>query len=390
MGKAKNRWKKLGAFLLAVVLTFAIVPVSQARASYQDDIADLNDQIDELKKQQEQLQNEIAATQDEKEETMEKKAQLDKQVQLTKEEIALLEERIALLEQSISDKEDAIAEKEKEIEDSYELFKQRLRAMYMAGDSSIVGMLLGAQDFADFLTSAEMVSRISEHDRDLIEYLMQAKADIEEDKADLEEDKASVEADRDELDAAKQLLDGQVQQASKEIYSLELLEKEMSEKYDQIKADMDAAQAEIDRIYAENESTGDYVGGEFLWPLPGYTYISSGFGWRFGGTDYHTGIDITGGNVFQKEIKAANSGTVIVANTTYTPGKGYGQYVIIDHGGGYSTLYAHMYALYVSTGDYVERGEAIGQVGSTGWSTGPHLHFEIRVDGKAQDPMNWF
>ena len=105
------------------------------------------------------------------------------------------------------------------------------------------------------------------------------------------------------------------------------------------------------------------------------------------GTDFHTGVDFTGSNVNGKKVVAANAGNVIFTKTTYIPGKSYGKYIIVDHGGGYSTLYAHLSSVNVSVGDYVKKGQSIGNVGSTGWSTGPHLHFEIRVNGKHTNPL---
>lgn len=147
---------------------------------------------------------------------------------------------------------------------------------------------------------------------------------------------------------------------------------------------------EIEKIILANAGNDEYVGGDFLWPVKGYNHISSYYGWRFNNTDFHTGIDITGSGIYGKPVRAANAGKVIFVQTTYTAGKGYGKYVIIDHGGGRATLYAHMSAVSVSLGDWVAQGDKVGEVGSTGWSTGPHLHFEIRIDGKKTNPMNYF
>jgi murein DD-endopeptidase MepM/ murein hydrolase activator NlpD len=151
---------------------------------------------------------------------------------------------------------------------------------------------------------------------------------------------------------------------------------------------MEEAQAEIDAIYAQLDPTDDvYEGGQLLWPaVKGSTYISCDYGWRFSGTDFHTGIDLTGGGIYGQPILAAASGTVIYSQTTYTAGKGYGIYLMIDHGSGISTLYGHCSALAVTTGDTVTRGQVIAYVGSTGWSTGPHLHFEVRINGTYTSP----
>ena len=130
-----------------------------------------------------------------------------------------------------------------------------------------------------------------------------------------------------------------------------------------------AAYASIANLSSSTNS--EYVGGEMKWPLPNYSTISSSYGSRFNGTDFHTGIDITGSNCMGATIVAANTGTVVKANTTFTVGRGYGKYIIIDHGGGKSTLYGHCSELLVSEGQTVSRGQAIAKVGSTGSSTGP-------------------
>lgn len=144
----------------------------------------------------------------------------------------------------------------------------------------------------------------------------------------------------------------------------------------------------LDDLYEGLDPGTEYVGGEFGWPVPGYYSISSYYGMRFGGSDFHTGIDFPA--PMGASIKASNDGVVIRATTIYTPGVGYGKHVIVDHGGGYSTIYAHMSSVSVQVGDSVKRGDSeLGKVGSTGWSTGPHLHFEVRVGGKHQNPLGY-
>lgn len=129
-----------------------------------------------------------------------------------------------------------------------------------------------------------------------------------------------------------------------------------------------------------------YLGGEMMWPLPGFYQLSSVYGWRYGNTDFHTGIDITGEGVYGASAVAAASGMVAFVNTEYEPGRGYGQYIVLDHGGGITTLYAQLSQVLVSPGDTVEAGDIVGSVGSTGFSTGPHLHFEVRQDSAHTDP----
>ena len=124
-----------------------------------------------------------------------------------------------------------------------------------------------------------------------------------------------------------------------------------------------------------------------MWPVPGFGTITSYYGWRWNKTDYHTGIDISGGGINGATIVAANSGRVAKVNTSYVPGKGYGIYVMIDHGGGKVSLYGHCSKILVSEGQSIVKGTPIAKVGSTGWSTGPHLHFEVRENGNHANPL---
>ena len=189
------------------------------------------------------------------------------------------------------------------------------------------------------------------------------------------------------MEEKKRQLDAKLSSTIAEIQSIDQMEKEYLADIAAKQKEMKETQDEIDRIYAEMEEMEEFVGGTFMLPVPGYTYISSYYGWRFNGSDFHTGVDFTGANVNGKKVVASNAGTITFTKSTYVPGVGYGKYIILDHGGGYSTLYAHLSSINVSVGDYVKKGESIANVGSTGWSTGPHLHFEIRVNGKHTNPL---
>ncbi|MCI5802397.1 MAG: peptidoglycan DD-metalloendopeptidase family protein [Oscillospiraceae bacterium] len=356
---------------------------------YKSELADLNSQYAELQKEQDAINASINKAKSEKEKQLAVKKELDGQIYLTRQQIQVLEEKISLLNDNIEEKEIEIIDKQADIDDNYTLFKKRVRAMYMSGDSSTMGLILGADDFYDFLTRAEVLSRIAEHDRELIERLQKDKADIEEAKAEIEADRADLEGSVANLDGLKSTLSGQLEQTQKQIQDISALEEQFLKDKAKNQQEMAAVQADIDDIYAKLESMGDYVGGEFLWPVPGYSNITSYYGWRFNNSDFHTGIDISGANVYGKKIVAANSGKVVFVQRSYTPGKGYGIYLIIDHGGGMSTLYGHTSEILVDVGDYVTRGETIAKVGSTGWSTGPHLHFEIRVNGKHTNPLEY-
>ncbi|MBP1557400.1 MAG: M23 family metallopeptidase, partial [Oscillospiraceae bacterium] len=171
----------------------------------------------------------------------------------------------------------------------------------------------------------------------------------------------------------------------------EALEKEYKANQATIAKQLKEVQAEVDAIYAKIQSEGEYDGGIMLWPVYGYKTVTSDYGWRFGGTDFHTGIDIArtnsaGQGIYGKPILAADDGKVVFTQTSYVPGRGYGIYLILDHGGGVTSLYGHTCGLNVKMGQKVKRGDTIAYVGSTGWSTGPHLHFEVRVNGNYTNP----
>ena len=383
------------ALCLTVLMAAQSNPFAAASDSYKDEINDLNDRISALRQEQQAIQSEIDKTKNDKAKKEKEKKELQNQVYLAQQEIELLSERIGLLENNIEKQQREIEEKQAEIDEYYEVFKQRMRAMYLNDDATTLGLVFGADSYADFLTRTEMLQRTSEHDKKMIDEMLDAKHAMEEALAEIQENKAQVEQDQSALSDQKANLNQKVQEVAKQEMQLADLQKEFEAQKAQKLQEEKEAQAEIDRIYRENESIGDYVGGDFIWPVSGYRTITSYYGWRFGGSDFHTGIDIAGRNsagqaIFQKPILAANAGKVIYASNSYTPGRGYGRYVIIDHGGGMSTLYGHQNQVYVSVGDYVEQGDVIGEVGTTGWSTGPHLHFEIRENGKHVNPKKYF
>ena len=258
---------------------------------------------------------------------------------------------------------------------------------------------------------------VSKSDEELVDTLRSQKEEQEVQKQADEEYKVEVETALEEIKADEEAIilqreEQRIAQSNLEVaYSesetaqedLEALQAQYENDLEGMLAEEAAVEAELQDFYAEqarqqaaaqqnNSSsssgsssnviadTGDL---SFRWPLPGYSYISSPFGSRWGG--WHTGIDISGGGVYGASIVAAESGTVIMAQWYST----YGNCVIVDHGGGYSTLYAHMSSIGCNVGDYVTKGQTVGYVGSTGNSTGPHLHFEVRVNGTAQNPQNY-
>ncbi len=391
----KFRLKKIISLLLVLCFTLLCLPqtspVESYGVDYKQQLDELNKKYEDLEKEQKKINANINKEKNDKEKQVDQKQQINVQIDLTKNQITLLNEKIDLLTNNIDNETKKINETQKNIEDNYELFKQRLRAIYMSGNITTMGLILGADNFSEFLTRLEVVGRISEHDTDMLKKLLEQKKNIEEIKANLEKDKSELEVSKKEMEDKNNDLGNKMTYVNQQIADISLLEEQYKKDAQKVKKQLAEMQKEIDDVFAKINSVGDYVGGIFAWPVPGYTTITSGYGPRsFGGySDFHTGIDISGGGVYGKPIVAANNGKVAFVQTTYTPGRGYGKYIIIDHGGGIQTLYGHTSEIYVAVGQTVKRGEKIAAVGSTGFSTGPHLHFEVRVNKNHVNPWTY-
>lgn len=367
---------------------------SAAEEEYKNQLADLQNRQKDIAERQQALNDKIKGAKNEKAQLQAKVNSLDEQISITRDQMELCQNRINVTQDYISAKQAEIDEKEADISDSMQLFRERVRAIYMTGGysdkaNSLI-MLLSSESVSDFLTRAMYLKRLNEHDRALMDVLEEELSGLNDERAALDETKAELEAEKAELSATRDSLQDSIIEARSSIQDISAMQKEYEENYEELSARMQEVQNEIADVYKNlTTSKEDYVGGEMMWPAPGYSKITCEYGWRFNNTDFHTGMDISGGGIHGAKVVAANTGTVIF--TKYCPyngySYGYGTYVIIDHGGGITTLYAHMSAITVNVGDVVVMGEQIGNVGNTGWSTGAHLHFEVRKDGKSVNPL---
>ena len=382
------------ALALAVIVAFSLVPPGAQASST---INQLQQKQSQLKKQQEATAAKLKQLKADKAKQQEYKNTLDTQVQTVQSQIDTLNDQVAALDADIKEKESQIAEKQKSIDANIEQLKQRVRAIYLLGESSQLEMILGAQDMVDFLDKTELVRSISQHDQQVIQTLKTDMASIKTQKEQIEQNRQNVAQAKKELDSKNTELSGLLAESSRVLTELSANVVSTNSENNRLAAERKKVDAEIDRWYKEyyasikdnnknNQASGGYVSkGQFAWPVPGYTKITSYWGDGRG----HKGIDIAGSGIYGKPIVAADNGRVILANHSGWGG-GYGLCAYIDHGGGYSTRYGHASKIIVSTGDVVKKGQVIGYVGSTGDSSGPHLHFEIRVNGVAQNPMKWF
>lgn len=318
-------------------------------------------------------------------------------------EIDAIQENITKTEQEISEAQERIDQKQAEFDEIYVLYCQRLRAMYVSGSASTLEVLLTCEDLSSMLTRAQMVKSVSEQDSAILDELMTKMEEIEAEKKTLEEKRNSLSEDKqelesnkqelqdsiDEIDASKSELDEEVAECNAIMQELSSQSSEYLELIETNEEELQAVENEI-RAAAIKASggSGSISGstgsgsGELSYPTDSRT-ISAGYP-NYSSGGYHGGIDFpvsTGSNVY-----AAASGTVILVKyLTYS----YGRYVMIDHGNGLSTLYAHNSSILVSVGDTVSAGQVIAKSGSTGNSTGPHCHFEVRVNGNRVNPLNY-
>lgn len=386
---------------LAIALLLSAAPVS-SHAVTQDEIDALRSQRDEITAQRQEKQAVVDQLEGEHATVLERKLAMDERNMYTIEQIQLNAQEIALYDEMIADKLKEL-ENARELErKQLERYRERVRAMEENGSYGFLAMVLNTTDLGELLTAMDDIGEIMESDREMADEYIAARENTEQVKAEYEATKTELEAKQTELRVEQEELEKDIEEATSLILSLEEDIANRQAEYDAILAAEDEANARIDELVAELERQraeeeaaknpgggGGAVGsGSFIWPCPSCTYITSRFGLRIhpitGEKKTHTGLDIGAG--YGSAIVAADGGTVILADVN----GGYGNCVMIDHGNGYTTLYGHMSSYAVSEGQSVSQGDTVGYVGSTGMSTGPHLHFEVRSGGERIDPEQFF
>lgn len=365
------------SLIMAVLMSLSVAGTALA-----DDLEEQLQDLQEKAAQQQEITNEAQARVDN---LSEKLRVLQEEVDAATSEYNDVKSRLDKVQSDIYDNTELLNKTEKELKVKNKKLAKRVRDIYINGQISYVDVLFGAKDFSDFLTRMDILKRIIKHDYDLImkvkadrEIVMTTKAKLEKDKADVELLVADAEIKQ------KNMLDKK--QAQQVLLDKAEYDRDVSQQaYEEIMA----ASQEITRMIQRSQMVGgSYVSsgsGAMIWPLNGP--ITSEFGWRthpiFGTQRYHSGLDI--GGDYGLPIAAAASGTVIHAGWI----SGYGYTVIIDHGGGITTLYGHNESLLVGEGESVSQGQTIALCGSTGNSTGPHCHFEVRENGEPVSPYSY-
>lgn len=378
---------------------------SAAKELTSESIKEMEGQIEEAEKEKKELQNGLTDLKKIKEELENSKNDLTKYVQELDNNLASIEKKIEELKQLIADKEAEISETEKNLEEAqkveqeqYEAMKVRIKFMYESGDNFYLDMLFASESFGEILNKADYIEQLSAYDRKMLdEYALNSqmiqlyKEELETEKVILDEAKAGVVAEQAALEDLIGQKEQQIVAYQSDINNKEAAIKEyeadIAEQNAVISALEKAVAEEKARLLAENESVITYDGGMFAWPCPDYKRISDDYGNRMHPTlgieKFHNGIDLAAPS--GSSILAAYDGKVVASAYNGSMGN----YVMIDHGNDLYTIYMHASALYVNKGDVVVKGQKIAAVGSTGRSTGPHLHFGVRLNGSYVSPWSY-
>lgn len=308
------------------------------------------------------------------------------QLSVAQNELATVEEEREDLEQQIDSNTVAIDKKKDQVKQRVNVYRGRLRDIYINGQINYLDVLLGAKDFSDFSSRMYLLKRVIASDISLLEDLKKKRAELEANQEILESNMAKIKVVHSEVSSKQQLV-AQKTSEREAAYNDALAEQErLDEEYNELMATSERIANMIRNLESGGTiSSSSIVSSGYAWPIAGE--ITSPFGWRvhpvFGTEKFHTGLDIAAD--YGDPIVASNSGTVIYADWM----GGYGNAVMIDHGGGIVTLYGHNSSLAVYDGQQVAKGQIIAYAGSTGYSTGPHCHFEVRIHGEVTDPLDY-
>lgn len=409
MKKRKTFIRVTCIFLAMLMLLSLVASVIPVRAVSQKEIDALQEQKEALERKGDELQATVDAMESEQKNYLNRKAVLDQKIQCTADEIGIIQQQVDLYARQISETSAMLEAARTTESEQFVLLRSRMRSMEESGTLSYLNVLLKANSFSDLLSKVTDISEIMHYDQNLQDEYINAREDVQQLNSQLEEAQNRQLAIQEELTLKQEQMEAQTVVAYEMIAALEAdidtygaeiaandeaeaaLQKDIDKLMAQLAAEEAARKAAEEAARRANQpapvSTSVSGTGSYKWPVDCYI-ITSEYGYRVHPlqqtTKFHAGVDI--GAQSGQAIYAADTGTVATAATNDS----YGNYVLINHGGGSATLYAHMSSMAVSAGQNVTKGQVIGYVGSTGWSTGPHLHFEIRQGGSTVNPLQFF
>lgn len=396
MGK---RSIKTGLIALAAVL--AVIPV---QAAGKGDIDSAKDKISSLEEEKKKTEETIQELEKLKADTESYVKELDGELARLDDELSSLDSRITDKEADIEETKAQLEEAKKTEEEQYASMKLRIKYMYEKGDTSYLDLLLESGSMSEMLNRAEYIQQISSYDRKKLTEYGEIKEKIADDEEKLEAEHEELLTLQEQTKAKQDSVEKLVGEKSRELQKYQNQIAANESQLASYQADIEAQENRIQQIEAElkrqeeearkkaQEKGEEYktvsIGNiSFIWPCPSSSRITSGFGGRSspteGASSNHKGIDI--GATSGSDIVAAADGTVTISTYSYSAGN----YIMINHGGGVSTVYMHCSKLLVSVGETVKKGQVIAKVGSTGYSTGPHLHFGVRVNGAYVNPSQY-
>ena len=377
-----------GILVVAMVASILFSGLTYAWAA--EDADSLRDKLSSLEDEKNAVKERIAELTRQANDAQATRDALQQEIDLTKEEITTVEEYIGRLQGQIDIKTTELEVAEAALEDKQEQFSKSVRTTYELGDTSYLAVLLNASSFSDMLSRIEMITDVMDYNRKVVEEYTAAKEDIEQKRDDLQQTQDSQKEYQKNLSyKVDELAAREAEQAALQ-ESLESFKAESEAEYDRIAGEMQNVSNQIAELSRQSAASGSVPMGDgtLIWPTPSCTTNSSAYGWRihpiYGTRKFHAGEDIPAS--MGADILAAATGKVVTAGWV----SGYGNYTVIDHGGGLMTAYGHQSSILVSVGQTVTQGQLIGKVGSTGNSTGPHLHFEVYVNGATVDPKSYF
>lgn len=373
-------------FLKILIIMLLLISNLGVSTIYAAELTDLQEQQTQVQANQDMATTQLQAVKEELTQNLQQVQELNNNIAQYEAEINNYNDQIVNLQNDISKTEEEIKKAEENYKNQKKLLDDRLITMYEAGTTEYLDVVLSSKTITEFLSNYYLLSILADSNVDFLDTIEKQKKIIEDQKKKLEEQKHQVNTSKEEKEKAAIILENT--RVMKNTYTSQLTDQEK-----QIQSEIDAYQTQLNQLEAEIQAitansliiNPNYIGGEMLWPVPGYTKLSSTFKMRVhpitGVYKLHTGIDIPA--PIGTNFLAANEGIVVKASYN----SAYGNMVMVDHGGGVSTLYAHGDEIMVTLGQIVKKGDVVLKTGNTGNSTGPHAHFEVRINGTPVDPL---
>ena len=374
--------RKISKSLICSVLVCAISFVS-----YAADLNELQDQKSQIQNQIDESNSQLSEVNDELTDNLKQIQKLDESIQTTQATLDELNKEITIKEQEIAEKQEELDKVTEKYDTQKELLDARLVAMYETENTNYLDVVLGSSSISDFISTYYLISELTSYDMDLLELVENQRKQIEQknlelntEKSKLEQEKITQQKTQIALSNTKVLRQNYIDKLSQE-------EQNLQAKIDEYNNQINAIENEIKKLALTISFGEDYKGGTMQWPINGHYTITSNYGMRVhpitGVYKLHTGVDISAST--GDDFTAMADGIVVKAEYNAA----YGNMVIIDHGGGVQTLYAHGSQIIAQVGQEVKAGDVVLKVGSTGYSTGPHAHFEVRINGNPVNPLDY-